>query len=95
MYTYYFLNYNHGEDLPLVGRSQFTKTKLVEISTMYANQEEIDDEALSRKLCGKNLSTIYVLEYRGKNIILDGHHTVIAKKLKGSKKVKVKYLSIN
>lgn len=95
METKNFLKWYHSEILPSFGKDDFLINKVVKINSLYANQPLIELEALNRKLKGKNLSICYVVEYNNKQILIDGHHTVIAKKIKGNTKVKVKYLKLN
>lgn len=95
MYTKAFLKSDHNENIPAVGKKDFTQTKFIYISDLYANQELIDSKVLNYKLLGKNLSQLFVIEFNNKKILIDGHHTVIAKKLNGNKRVKCKYLKIN
>jgi hypothetical protein len=78
----------------IFGRQDFKDKKLIEISSLYANQSTLDIECLALKVIGKNHTVPFVLNYRGINILIDGHHTVISKKINGKKQIKAKYLQI-
>ena len=88
MLTELFLKSNHGEDLPAMNKSQFKEVRLIGTKELFANQKEIDSDVLNEKLKGKNHSICYVAISNEKNILIDGHHTVIAKILNGNSKVK-------
>jgi hypothetical protein len=88
MLTELFLK-KHSENLPPMNKNQFKEVKFISVNDIYANQKEIDSKVLNEKLKGKNLSTCYVAVFNGKNILIDGHHTVISKILNGKRKVKV------
>jgi len=94
MFTEAFLKYNHGEIIPPLNPGQFDKAKMVKIGDLWANQSLIDNKTLTLKMKGKNLSVCYVLSVNNKFILIDGHHTVIAKKLNGQQKVKVMFLAL-
>jgi hypothetical protein len=87
MKTAQFLK-QHTEVLPIMGPHEFTETKIISVFDLYANQEEINGDHLKKKLKGKNDSVCYVAIFNGKYILLDGHHTVIAKMLNGKSKIK-------
>jgi len=82
----------HTEDLPVFGKEGFIKTKLVKVKNLYANQPHIDPQALALKLKGKNLTQIYIVNYNQKDIVIDGHHTTVAKIMNGQERVKALYL---
>lgn len=82
----------HNEDLPVFGKSDFKNTKLVKVKNLYANQPVIDPSVLAYKLKGQKLSQIYIVNYNQKDIVIDGHHTVVAKIINGQSKVKANYL---
>lgn len=84
-----------NEEYISISRQHFSLNKFIEIDSLHPNQLIIDEECLKRKIKGENLSTVYVVRLNGRNILLDGHHTVIAKKIKGLKKVKCKFHIIN
>lgn len=94
METYAHLK-SHDLELPLFGKQDFSKFKIVDISDLHANQKNIDLACLERKLKGKGLSVPYIVEYKEKLILIDGHHTVIAKKLNGQKRIKALFLQLN
>lgn len=89
MLTELFLKPNHGENLPAMNKSQFKDVRFINPKELFANQKEIDSKVLNGKLKGKNHSICYVAISNGKMILIDGHHTVIAKLLNGKRKVKV------
>lgn len=95
MKTAGFLKWGHGENLPIFGKNDFKSFRFVSISDLFANQEFIDSKVLNIKLSGKNMSVCYVVEFNEKKILIDGHHTVIAKKLNGLRKVKAMFLNLN
>jgi len=71
-------------------REDFNEVKVININDLHPNQWTIDEECLKRKIKGKNLSLVYVVYIRGIYVLIDGHHTVVAKLLNGQKKVKCK-----
>ena len=95
---YNYLKGPHNEDLfdgKSFGMVDFNKNIIVKISDLYANQMALDPEALALKRKGKHLTMPMVVRKNNKLILIDGHHTVIAKKLNGSEKVKAKYLDLD
>lgn len=78
-----------------ISKSYFTEIKMINISDVTPNQTTLDIDCLNRKIKNIGLTDIYILDYAGFKIVLDGHHTIISKKIKGIKKVKAKYLKIN
>lgn len=90
-----FLNFGHNEELPPLNPKEFSFTVFVRINDIWANQPSIDSECLKHKIKGKNLSICYVAKKNGKHILIDGHHTVIAKKLNGRQKVRVKFIDLD
>lgn len=75
--------------------NMFSISRKIQIEYLQANQKEIEKDCLSRKLKGVNLSIPIVLIYKGKYILMDGHHTVIAKMLKGFDFIRCKTLIID
>lgn len=94
MKTSDFLKYPHNfhNEMPSFGKSDFSIFKIILISELWTNQPEVNDEVVRVKMKGKNLTTPYVIELKGKLILIDGHHTVIAKKLNGQTKIKAMFL---
>lgn len=92
MKTSNFFNYPHNLELPLFGKSDFKEFKIIDFKDLYTNQPEIDEKVLANKIRGVNLTLPYVVEFKGKRILIDGHHTIVAKILNGQKKVRVMYL---
>lgn len=79
-----------------ISKDCFTTTGILNISDLTPNQKTLDIQCLHLKIKGKlKFSTIQVLKYNGLNILMDGHHTVIAKLIKGQKKVKCKIYKID
>lgn len=68
-----------------IEKSAFTVRKRVLIESLCPNQVLVEPLLISHKRKGNNLTTPYVLIYKGYNILMDGHHTTIAKKLNGQK----------
>lgn len=98
--TFDYLRPYHNEDLfadgnPEVRKDKFNGRKIVNIADLYPNQAEIDVDLVNNKQKGKLLKTPYVLKYNNKLILMDGHHTVIAKKLNGVTKVKVLFYDMD
>lgn len=73
------------EDLGAIGKGLFTVKKRVEISTLHPRQTKIDEYTLALKLAGKFHTKSFVVITKNKNILIDGHHTTAAKKMKGQK----------
>ncbi len=84
----------HNLTLPLFGKNDFKEFKTVTICDLHANQENLDVDCLNLKIKGKNLSIPYVVKFFDKLILIDGHHTVVSKKINGQKKVKVLFLKL-
>ncbi len=81
--------------LPVLGKLDFKNIKVIDISVLLPNQSNVDYDVIEHKRKGKNLSKVYVVRKLDKYYIIDGHHTVIAKKLNGQKKVKTFFLDLN
>lgn len=93
--TRLFLKYNHLVNIPALNKVNFKNTIFIKIDELWANQRLITTEVLNQKLRNKNLSTCFVVKYMDKKILIDGHHTVISKKINGRNRVKVKYLDLD
>ncbi len=94
MLTSEWLKYGHGLELPSMGKNDFNRVKLVSIDALWANQHEVDDTIIANKRKGIGFTMPYVVSYMGKLILMDGHHTVIAKRLNGRVKVYAFFLEL-
>lgn len=92
--SFFFKQYSESHDFK-IGKSDFTRKKVIETSDLVATQVHLDGKTIADKLNNKNLSDIYVVEHDNVLYVIDGHHTVAAKKLKGKEKVKVYFLNYN
>lgn len=66
------------------------KKKTLEIDKLIATQPYVmtsDIEKLKKKIDMKNPSHIHVVKYKGKYFVSDGHHAVVAAKLRGDTKI--------
>lgn len=78
-----------------ISKDKFIQSGLVYINELTPNQKTLDTDCLQGKIKGTvKLTSIYVLKYKGLNILIDGHHTVIAKLIKGQIKVRAKIYSM-
>lgn len=77
-------------DLGDVGKGRFTITKRIKIADLQPRQTEVSGGTLNYKMTGKGLTMAYVVITATGNILIDGHHTVIVKKLKGQKYIYAK-----
>lgn len=68
-----------------VGKGRFTARKRILISSLHPRQTFIDDDCLADKIKGKYHTCPFVVITKDKNILIDGHHTVAAKKINGKK----------
>ena len=87
MNTNQFLK-SHNELLPIVGKDSFNKAKIINISELHFNQDTVDPDVVLYKKRTKKFSICYVIIINGKKILIDGHHTVIAKILSGKTSIK-------
>lgn len=78
-----------------INRNHFVKRKRVKINQLHPNQPEVDPEVILVKRKGRQLTIPVVLQYGTMFILLDGHHTVSAKKMNGQSYVYAKYLKID
>jgi len=81
--TYIFDNPLANDDLDVIGKADFTIYRRILISSLHPRQTELDENTLAIKVSGKNHTQAYVVCTPFKNILIDGHHTVAAKKIKG------------
>lgn len=72
-------------DLGGITRGMFTQYKRVEINTLMPRQEWVNGGTLNFKMKGKGFTVPCVVITHKGNILIDGHHTTIVKKLKGQK----------
>lgn len=94
MTTENYLNIVNKIDLTKynISKDLFNKTGFFNISELTPNQKTLDVDCLNKKITDAiPPSKIYILLIGDSKIILDGHHTVISKKLKGLKKIKALY----
>lgn len=68
-----------------ISKSDFKEVKRVKISTLHPNQLDVDGLTLNWKISGKGYTTPFVLITDYGNILIDGHHTVIAKSILGNR----------
>lgn len=83
------------DDIGDVGKGRFTITKRITISSLHPRQSMIDDNCLAVKLKSALWTKAFVVITKGKNILIDGHHTVAAKKMKGYKYIMARCYLIN
>ena len=78
-----------------ISKRQFVVKRKIAIDTLCPNQKEVKPLLISHKRKGNQHTTPYVLIYKGYNILMDGHHTTIAKKLNGQKFIYALTLTLN
>lgn len=74
------------------------KTKTFEIARLRASQPFVrtdDVEKLRAKLKDKHPTNVKVLTYKGENFIYDGHHSVMAAKMRGDKTIDASYIDLD
>lgn len=74
------------------------KPKKMEIKHLQATQPFVrtkDPEKLKNKIEGKTSSKVLVIQHKDKHYIKDGHHTVMAAKLRGEKHIDVHHLNLD
>lgn len=54
-----------------------------------------DPEITKQKVSDTNPSHIHIITYKGQHIIADGHHAVMAAKLRGEKTIKAKHTNLD
>lgn len=92
-FTFPYLNYR---ELPAFRKSDFKEFKTISISkNIYTNQPTVQNSVIQTKRKGKNLTLPYVVEFKGDLLLVDGHHTIVAKKLNGQKKVRAMFLKLD
>ena len=90
--TSVFFGNKEREDVNLsISMKDFKTVKRVRICDLTPNQPHVDMDVVEMKQKGKGLTMPYVLEYNGKLILMDGHHTTIAKMLNGQQYIKCLY----
>lgn len=90
-----FFNLVASDDIGDVGKGRFTAIRRISIASLYPRQTQIDDNCLADKIKGKYHTRAFVVVTRDKNILIDGHHTVAAKKIKGQKYIMAKCYFFN
>jgi hypothetical protein len=78
-----------------VSKRDFTVRKRFKIADLTPNQKHVEDWLIEIKRRGNRLTTPYVLNYKGTLLLMDGHHTTIAKKLNGQKFIIALTMTIN
>lgn len=73
------------KDFGDLSKENFVGIKRIAISDLQPRQCDVSGEALNRKMKGLNHTTAFVVIAGNDKILIDGHHTVIVKKLKGQK----------
>jgi len=92
--TSFYFHYPHNlhNEMPSFGKADFKGRKTITISDLFTNQPTVQNSVIEAKRKGKNLTTPYVIELKGKLILIDGHHTIVAKKLNGQRKIVAMFL---
>ena len=54
-----------------------------------------DPEITKQKVSDVNPSHIHIITYKGQHIIADGHHAIMAAKLRGEKQIKAKHTNLD
>ncbi len=72
-------------DLGDTGKGRFADFKRIEITSLHPRQTHVSGGTLNYKMAGNGFTVPYVVISDQGNILIDGHHTVIVKKLKGQK----------
>lgn len=70
-------------DLGDIGKGRFTRTERIVIADLSPRQSLVEIDVLRAKMKGIGLTKPYVVIGKGFKVLIDGHHTVIAKKLNG------------
>lgn len=78
-----------------VSKRDFKEMKRIKISDLMPNQKLVEDWLIDKKRKGNGLTIPYVLVFRGNLVLMDGHHTTIAKKMNGQKYIYALTLTIN
>ena len=86
---------NQDKEFGGIGKGDFKEEKLLIINELIPNQVYVDLDVVKIKMKGKQLTMPYVIKRLGELFLIDGHHTVIAKKLKGQIKVRAKYFDLD
>ena len=83
------------DDIGDVGKGRFTVKRRIPIASIHPRQTMIDDLCLADKVKGKYHTEAFVVITKDKNILIDGHHTVAAKKINGQKYIMAKCYLFN
>ena len=74
------------------------KSRTMEISNLKASQPFVRTDDLHRlkeKIKDTHPTNVRVVGYKGRDYIYDGHHSVMAAKLRGDKNIAVKYIDLD
>jgi len=69
-----------------------------DISTLIPTQpitRHTDNDMTAEKLANLNPDNIHIVRYKGKDFIADGHHSIMAAKLRGEKTVNARYTDLD
>lgn len=72
--------------------------KTMKIKDLHATQKYVetsDTERLKSKIADKNPGHIHVVTHKGVHYVADGHHAVMAAKLRGEKSVEVNHIDLD
>lgn len=72
--------------------------KTMKISDLHATQSHVktsDPEKLKAKIADKSPQHIHVVTHKGVHYVADGHHAVMAARLRGEKEVQVKHIDLD
>ena len=78
-------------------KDKFEKRSM-SISDLHPTQPFVrtgDEETLKKKVNEKNPSHVRVATHKGKHYILDGHHSIMAAKLRGDKTIDVSHMNLD
>lgn len=82
-------------DLGALGRGMFTQKKRFKIDELSPRQIYVCEETINYKMKGRWLTTPCIVVSKKETVLIDGHHTVIAKMLNGQKYVYALYYTID
>ncbi len=72
--------------------------KTMKISDLHATQSHVktsDTDKLKAKIADKSPQHIHVVTHKGVHYVADGHHAVMAARLRGEKEVQVKHIDLD
>lgn len=80
----------------IVAHEDFKLFVYIDLNLLHPNQLDLDINVVNRKLKNPKMnSTPYVVLLNGDLILIDGHHTIASKILKGIKKAKCLFYPIS